>query len=385
VAPRVGPTGEVSPLHPMKTSVRIGMTILATSLLWLFGGCASQTASAYRNEPLNDFEVVETSSKRHLTAREMAYLRAKVADYLQQQGETGSGDYYIKLYLGEEAGVNKGEWVIVRFTRYPSAVTGRLASYDPVGYPGYPPYQYDYLPFAWMGFGALSFRYYDDPYYYGYARSTPRWYHPRHTGGWRDRDGKHDSRHWHHGNRRPDGRPRDKEADKDRWTHHPGSGHRPTAGFDSSVTPAPSNRPRWENRHDRAPEGNRTGPRRDFQRSETGRRPGVPPRTVPSAYNRPESTDLPARVGGQRERGPSHVAPQTGPRPRVDAPQPVPSGRQRDYTPPARREPNNDARSTDSSRTERPDNQFNTGESRREAPPVNRPVLQDGGRRARER
>lgn len=401
----------------MKTSVRIGLAILVTTLSGLLGGCASQSASAHRREPLNDFEVVETSSKRRLTAREMAYLKQKVADYLQAQGETGSGDFYVKILLGEEPGVAPGEWVIVRFTRYPSAYGGTLALYEPSGYLDYPPYgSYDYLPWGWVGFGALAMYHPYDSYYPGFARYARRWYQSPHSGDRWDRDGKRHGQHGHHGNRGPDGRPRDRDKDDgkpkhgggDRWTHHNHNGpaHRPApSGLGASNPPAPANRQRWENRPDRGGDRDRdrVGARREFQRPDPDRerRRDFTPRTVSPNSERTATPVPPTRLGGQRERGPAYAAPPPGSRPRTDAAQSaVPSARQRSSTPtpapapPPRRESRDDSRASDSSqsasrseRSERSGGQVNSsGESRRAAPPaVSRPMAPDGGRRARER
>lgn len=211
----------------MKICFRIGVSLLALSLFGLFSGCASQPASS-RGQPLNDFEVVETSTKRQLTSREMAYLRAKVADYLAQQGQTASGDYYVKIFLGEEKGVSEGDWVVVRFTRYPSAQFALVASYPTYGYPAYPRYTYDYYPFGWWGFSAFSFRYYDDPYYHGYYP----WVYPRYSGHWRDRD--------HRPGHRPD------QDDKDR-PRPPRTDPRTPGGHRPSFVPANFVRARWNN------------------------------------------------------------------------------------------------------------------------------------------
>ena len=76
----------------MKSLVRIGSLVFALGIAGLFAGCASSTySSRYESRPTRDFEVVETSTKRQLTDREMEYLRAKVSEYLIRQGQTGAG------------------------------------------------------------------------------------------------------------------------------------------------------------------------------------------------------------------------------------------------------------------------------------------------------
>lgn len=232
----------------MKTCFRTGWLVIVLSLIWLLAGCVSQS-SAYRRQPLHDFEVVETSTKRELTTREMAYLRAKVADYLVQQGEIDSGDYYVKIYLGEEDGVQEGDWVVVRFTRYPSAQLTVVDAYPGSTYPSYLHYNYDYLPFGWFGFSALSFRYFDDPYYYGHGFPSyyPRWPHARYTGYWRDHNHDHKNKPHY----RPD-RDRDHGKDKDRRRDHDRSGHkysnRSPATPPPSYVPPQTDRTRWNNR-----------------------------------------------------------------------------------------------------------------------------------------
>ena len=215
----------------MNNHVRLGTLVLALGLAGVLAGCASQQSSQSYREPARDFEVVETSTKRQLTGREMAYLRAKVAEYLAQQGQTGSGDYYVKIFLGEEEGVSEGDWVVVRFTKYPSARFSLLASAPTYSYPYYPRYAYDYYPFGWWGFSAFTFRYYDDPYYHGYYRNYP-WAYPPHAGHGRDRDGKPD---------RDRDEDRDKDRDRPRTDPRTPGGHRPT------FVPANMVRARWNN------------------------------------------------------------------------------------------------------------------------------------------
>ncbi len=203
----------------MKTCVRLGALVLALSFVGFFAGCASQS-SAYRRQSADDFEIVETSTKRQFNDREMAYLRARAIEYLAQQGETGSGDYYLRINLAEES---KGEWVVVRYTRFPATEVKMLASYPNPSYPLYSRYAYDYSPFGWFGFNAFSFRYYDDPYY-GYGSYYPSWTYPHYTGNWR------------HPDRRPDHRP-----DRD----PPPTDGRPNGALKPSYVPSHGDRNRW--------------------------------------------------------------------------------------------------------------------------------------------
>ena len=284
----------------MKTCIRIGWSALALGLAAFLTGCVNQS-SAYRRQPAHDFEVVETSTKRELTTREMAHLRAKVADYLVQQGETGSGDYYVKIYLGEDEGVEKGDWVVVRYTRYPSGQLTVVDSYPTTTYPSYLHYNYDYLPFGWFGFSALSFRYFDDPYYYGSAGYYPRWSHPRYTSHWRDRDRKPDHRHDHDRDRdRKKDRDKDRHWDRDRPRHD--YGNRPSGPVKPSFVPSHADRTRWNNR-DRDSDNNRWSfdRRRRDNREDRENRPPSPSRNEQrprwrdrQADNRPNQTGAPA-------------------------------------------------------------------------------------------
>lgn len=298
----------------MKTRIRIGWSTLALGLAALLTGCISQS-SDYRRQPAHDFEVVETSINRELTTRELAHLRAKVADYLAQQGETGSGVYYVKIYLSEDAGVEKGDWVVVRFTGYPSAQLTVVDAYPTTTYPTYLYYDYDYLPFGWFGFSALSFLYFDDPYHYGSAGYYPRWSHPRYTSHWRDPDRDRDQD-------RKTARDKDRHWDRDRPQHD--YGNRPSGALKPSFVPSHTDRTRWinrdrdsdnnrrsfdhrrrDNRKDRppSPPRNEQRPRwRDHQANNHLNQPGAPAATNnfnPASTPSPAVTTPPARPGNR--------------------------------------------------------------------------------------
>ncbi len=389
----------------MKTCIRIGWSVLALGLAAFLTGCVNQS-SAYHRQPAHDFEVVETSTKRELTTREMAYLRAKVADYLAQQGETGSGDYYVKIYLGEDEGVQKGDWVVVRYTRYPSAQFSLLASYPTTTYPSYPHYNYDYLPFGWFGFSALSFRYYDDPYYYGSAGYYPRWYQPRYTGNWRDRDRKPDHRH---------DRDRDRDKDRDRPRHD--YNDRPSGALKPSFVPSHADRTRWSNRdNNNRPSFDRR--RRDNREDRDNRDPSQPrnenrPRWRDRQANNPNQTGTTAATNTftpASTPAPSVATPPTRPatrsdfhrqrntsetgritRPQNSTGQRMTGGRERSYTPGTPSTPS-PTRVTRTSEPSRPQTQPTyappapRAESRSESRSDNssRTNVNDGGRRARE-
>lgn len=385
----------------MKTCIRIGWLVLALGLAGLVTGCVSQSSS-YRRQPANDFEVVETSTKRELTTREMAYLRAKVADYLVQQGETGSGDYYVKIYLGEDEGVQKGDWVVVRFTRYPSTQFSQLASYPTTTYPSYPHYNYDYLPLGWFGFSALSFRYYEDPYYYGYNGYYPRWYHPRYTGNWRDHDRKHDHRR---------DRDRDRNHDRDRPRHD--YNDRPSGALKPSFVPSHTDRTRWSNRdHDNRPSFN--GRRRENRENRDNRDPSQPrnenrPHWRDRQANNPNLTGTPAPTNSFTPASPpasSVAAPPARPatrsdfhrqrntsetgriaRPHTSTGEGRPGGRERSYTPsaPSTPSPSQETRSHEAPRPQ-PQPAYNPPAPRSEpaSDSGQRTNVNDGGRRARE-
>jgi hypothetical protein len=389
----------------MKTCIRIGWLVLALGFAGLVTGCVSQSSS-HRRQPANDFEVVETSTKRELTTREMAYLRAKVAAYLTQQGQTGSGDYYVKIYLGEDEGVQEGDWVVVRFTRYPSAQFSLLASYPTTTYPGYPHYNYDYLPFGWFGFSALSFRYYDDPYYYGSAGYYPRWTHPRYTGNWRDRDRKPDHRH---------DRDRDKDRDRDHNRPRHDYNDRPSGALKPSFVPSHTDRTRWSNRdQDNRPSFN--GRRRENRENRDNRDPEQPrnenrPHWRDRQANNPNHTGTPAPTNNFNPvNTPSVVAPPARPatrsdfhrerstsetgriaRPQNSTGQRMSGGRERSYTPGTTSAPSS-IRPTHTAEAPRPQPQPTytppaaRSESRAESRSDNssRTNVNDGGRRARE-
>lgn len=252
----------------MKPLAHVIRLALGLGLAGLFAGCVSSDyRTARRIEPASDFEVVETSARRPLTGKEMAELRGTVARYLDQQGETGSGDYYLKVYLTPEVEGVTPEWVVVRFTRY-SDVRVNVASTDPAyDYYPYSPsyYSYDTYPYGYDSFGRISFQYYDDPFY------GRRYYYPRHDHRRWDRDRNH---------QRPDG-------DHD---HKPGD-HRPPEGVVTTPSPRPENpRRRTPDRIAPAnqPRPEQVGRNRDDKRRTPGR-----PETAP-AYSRPVNPAAPS-------------------------------------------------------------------------------------------
>lgn len=206
--------------------------VITLGLAWLLAGCVGYHSTARRMQPARDFEIVETSAKRHLSDQDMAYLRAKVIDYLSRQGESGSGDYYLKVYLGEETDLEQREWVVVRYTRYPSAISSVAYNTPTYRYPAYGYSSLDYYPFGFLGFGTFSYRYYDDPYYYGNGALYPNYYNPGWGRGERDR--------WH--NRRP-GHNHPRDGDKDAPPQVGGT--RPSGALKPSFVPGNLGGGRW--------------------------------------------------------------------------------------------------------------------------------------------
>jgi len=275
----------------MKTFVRIGSLVFVLGAAGLLAGCASHHTVSQRPRPTNDFEVVETSSKRTLNAQEMTYLRARVAEYLEKEGETGSGDYYVKILLAPEKEGVASEWVVVRFTRNIGTNTdlqfSLLASY-PAYYPSYA--SYDYYPYGYGSYGRLSLQYYDYPYYYGsyYPYFPPS--HKHH--GKHDHDGKHDGKH-------------DGGKDHDRDDDHP-----PTAADRPRFKPIPAvgSEPVTRTRRDR---DTTTTERSSQHRGENNfpRHGGTPrqsePRPQPATFSpprseSPQSAAAPRNVSAQR-------------------------------------------------------------------------------------
>lgn len=348
----------------MKTCVRLGALVLALSFLGLFAGCASQS-SAYRRQSADDFEIVETSTKRTFSDREMAYLRAKAVEYLNREGQTGSGDYYLRINLAEEAGQPKGEWVVVRYSRFPEAEVRMVASYPRTSYPLYPSYSYDYSPFGWLGFSAFSFRYYDDPYY-GYGGYYPSWTYPHYTGNWRHRD------------RRPDHRP-----DRD----PPTADGRPSGALKPSYVPSHGDRNRWNSNN--RDNDNRGRDRRDHTSNNSGTRPNWRDRDNRTGSTSPDSTYNPSANSGSSRpatrsdfhRNRSSSGDNSSNRGRDYSPpssQSSSSSESRSYTPPA------PSSTPPPSYSPPPAPTYNPPASSESSQPATRSVLHDGGRTARE-
>jgi len=279
----------------MKPIAHVTWLALGLSLAGLMAGCvASERRTAQRIEPASDIEVVETSARRPLTAKEMAELRGTVARYLDQQGQTESGDYYLKVYLTPDVEGVTPEWVVVRFTRYTDTRVAVAGAYPADNYPyssSY--YSYDLYPSGYDNFGRISFQYYDDPFY---GRS---YYYPRHDH--RDRDRDHDRDH-----HRPD--------------EHKPDGHRPPSGVVTTPPPrsenprrrfpdqvAPSNSPRPETASGSRPRDNAGAPARPAN-AVTPARPAEPDRqwhgrseNSGNANNAPRPPAPPARTEARNE------------------------------------------------------------------------------------
>jgi hypothetical protein len=170
----------------MKSLAHSAEFALALVVAGLVSGCASSAPSASYQQPAQDFVVVETSTKRPLTDTEMAEVRASVTSYLDREGATDSGDYFLKVYLTPENVDAESEWVVVRFTRYTAQRVVLAASYpyDNLMYSSYYPYYaYDIYPYGYGCVSRISFQYYVDPFYHKRYAYYPRHGHGGHKGG----------------------------------------------------------------------------------------------------------------------------------------------------------------------------------------------------------
>lgn len=303
----------------MKSFMRIGWLLIALGIAGLLAGCASYR-SPKTTERANDFEVIETNSKRLLTPEEMTHLRLAVAKYLEKEGAVASGAYYVKVFLAPDKDGLSTEWVVVRFTRDSDLRFSLLGSYAANSY-NYRSYaSYDYYPYGYDHFGRISFQYYDDPFYGSHYYFPPRHRHNR------DRD--HD---------------RDKNRDGD----HP---RRPDCPGDNPVTPGEPprvTRTRWDSN---SPERNnqpaenrfphRTGtPGRQIERPAERNReaPAISPARSESPRNEPtaRNSSNPAREqsfphrNGTPGRQSEHQAERSEPAPRES------SRNSNNYTPPS--------------------------------------------------
>ncbi len=178
----------------MKSFARLRSLVLALGTAELFTGCSNWSNVTQRARPASDFEVVETSSKRLLTAKEMVQLKAAVGKYLEKQGAVDSGDYYVKVFLAPDKDGVPADWVVVRFTR-DTEMHFQLLGSDDAYSSNYRSYaSYDYYPYGYDNFGRISFQYYDDPFY------GSRYYYPPQRGNHdrnhdRDHDGDHNQDH----------------------------------------------------------------------------------------------------------------------------------------------------------------------------------------------
>jgi hypothetical protein len=270
----------------MKTFAHLAGIALAAVLAGLASGCASTPKQARYVQPATNFEVVENSANRPLTENELAEVRAAVAAYLEREGATDSGDYYVKVFLTPASVDADPEWVVVRFTRY-TAERVVLAGDPGYGGPLYAPYYaYDVYPYGYDSISRISFQYYVDPYY---GHHYP--YYPHHGSG-----GGHDDHHHDHDTAN--------HHDHDTGNHHdhdgqPGNppdngqhqGSRPPPKYYGNRPGVPQNQPprsgdtaRKDDRHDGSPRqggGRADGRSHSSDTADSGNRP-VPPRPVQS-------------------------------------------------------------------------------------------------------
>jgi hypothetical protein len=214
---------------------------LALVLAGLGSGCSSTTSTSTYSQPAQDFEVVESSANRPLTDTEMSEVRSSVASFLDREGATDSGDYFLKVYLTPENMDAEPEWVVVRFTRYTAQRVALVSAYTYDGLMYSPYYAYDIYPYGYGCVSRISFQYYVDPFY------NRRYYHyPRY--GYGGRKGGH-----HH------------DANNHGKPGRPGDGHGPGNG-----------------------DGPGNGPNRPSGPKYTGNRPPMSPlaENTPTRYNR---------------------------------------------------------------------------------------------------
>jgi len=227
----------------MKTFLRRGTLAVTLGLASLLAGCASHSSSFTQRARAHDFEVVETSTNRSLNAKEMAVLRAKVEDYLDKQGATSSGNYYVKVFLGADQEGAPAEWVVVRFSR-DMDMRFQLLGSDDNYYAGYPAYAaYDYYPTGYAGYSRLSLQYYDEPYYGGGYSVPPQWRDNRDRNRDRNRDDDHDRT-----------KDRDHNGDRNRISDHPRPHDPPHLTPGNQVQPPQVTHTRWD--HDAAGQNN---------------------------------------------------------------------------------------------------------------------------------
>jgi len=166
----------------MKSLAHLAGFSLALALAALGSGCSSTSATSTYRQPAQDFEVVEASTQRPLADSEKAEVRASVAAYLEREGATDGGDYYLKVYLKPENVDAESEWVVVRFTRYTEQRVAVASSYpyDSLMYSPY--YAYDIYPYGYGCVTRISFQYYVDPFYHQHYY-YPYYAHRGHKGG----------------------------------------------------------------------------------------------------------------------------------------------------------------------------------------------------------
>jgi hypothetical protein len=303
----------------MKTFAYLAGVSLAVALAGLVSGCATTPHQAQRVEPVRDFEVVENSANRPLTDKELAEVRASVASYLDREGATDSGDYYLKVFLTPQNADGDPDWVVVRFTRYTAERVVLVGDYGYADAYYVPYYSYDLYPYGYYdGIARISFQYYVDPYY---GHHYP--YYPHHGSGGGHDDHHHDTANNH------DGKP----------------GNPPGNGNDQGARPPPKyygNRPGIPQNQNHAPprtgDTAQTDQRNGSPRQGGGRADGrthasdpansdkrpVPPRPVQTAatdqasrpaYTAPARTANPVRTEARVEPSSNRSAPVYRPAP----------------------------------------------------------------------
>ena len=163
----------------MKTLAQYVYAVAAVGGVLLASGCATtdptstgpRFGSSRQVGPTSEFTVIESSFGRELSAQEMSQLRDGVTKYLESQGVSPAGEYYVRVNFPPEQPEGTGAWVVVKVTRLPASTYTLIAAYPAIGPDDYYPYAFAYN--EGFGYGELAYGYYDPQIYY------PTNYHPR--------------------------------------------------------------------------------------------------------------------------------------------------------------------------------------------------------------
>lgn len=164
----------------MNAFTRLMGGTLALAGVLFFNGCHSPAARAPLPKVTVDFAVVESSTEKELTPRQLTDLREAVLAYLHEQGLVGGRTYYVRVEFPAMNPADGPQWAIVRINNHSTQTYRVIAAYP--GSDDYYPYDYGRSGYSHGGYSGFTRYDYPDPYHHdsrNYFPPTNRYHHPK--------------------------------------------------------------------------------------------------------------------------------------------------------------------------------------------------------------